>query len=87
LVNADLSLVRNINLPRITEGSRMQFRAEIFNVLNHTNFSPPTAASAQVFGLSGRGATAILSAIPSAGFLNSTATTSRQIQFALKWSF
>jgi hypothetical protein len=88
LLNADLSLVRNISLPHISEGSsRVQFRAEMFNVLNHTNFSPPAAASAQLFGLSGRGTTAVLSAIPSAGFLNSTSTTSREIQFALKWSF
>jgi hypothetical protein len=88
LVNADLSLVRNISLRKISEGtSRVQFRAEIFNALNHTNFSPPTAASAQVFGLSGRDSTAVLNAIPSAGFLNSTSTTSRQVQFALKWSF
>jgi hypothetical protein len=87
LVNVDLSLVRNINVQRISEVARVQFRAEIFNILNHTNFSPPTAASAQLFGLSGKGSTAVLNAIPSAGFLNSTSTSSRQIQFALKLSF
>jgi hypothetical protein len=87
LVNVDLSLVRNMTMSRISDVSRVQFRAEIFNILNHTNFGPPTAASAQLFGLSGKGATAVLNAIPSAGSLNSTSTSSRQIQFALKFSF
>jgi hypothetical protein len=87
VMNVDLSLVRNINVPSISELSRVQFRAEIFNIFNHANFSTPTAASAQVFGLSGKGAAAALNLIPSAGFLNSTSTTSRQIQFALKLSF
>jgi hypothetical protein len=87
LMNLDLSVVKNIPAPRISELFRVQFRAEMFNVVNHTNFSTPTAASAQLFGLSGKGATAVLNPIPSAGFLNSTSTTSRQIQFALKLSF
>jgi hypothetical protein len=87
LLNLDSSIVRNIPVPRISELFRVQFRAEMFNVLNHTNFSTPTAASAQLFGLSGKGATAVLNPIASAGFLNSTSTSSRQIQFALKLSF
>jgi len=87
LMNLDWSMVKNIPVPRISELFRVQFRAEFFNILNRTNFSPPTAASAQLFGLSGKGATAVLNPITSAGFLNSTSTTSRQIQFALKIFF
>ena len=87
LLNLDFSMVKNTALPSISETFRVQFRAEVFNILNHTNFSTPTAASAQLFGLSGKGAAAVLNPIPSAGFLNSTSTTSRQIQLALKVSF
>jgi hypothetical protein len=55
----------------------MQFRFEVFNSLNHTNFAPPTSTSLQLF-------TQALAAISSAGNLTSTSTTSRQLQFALK---
>ena len=87
LVNLDTSFVRNFHMNVRSEGLRIQFRAELFNLINHTNFSPPTSTSAQLFGLSGKGSTAVLNPIPSAGFLSSTSTTSRQIQFALKVIF
>lgn len=56
----------------------IQFRAEAFNVLNRANFSVPDRTVAQVFNQN-------LAALPTAGRLNSTATTSRQIQLALKF--
>jgi hypothetical protein len=64
----------------------IQFRAEIFNILNHTNLGMP--ASATVFS----GATSVLGAYEQAplagvGQITTTATTSRQIQFALKLIF
>ena len=34
----DLAVNKNF---RITEGIKLQFRSEFFNVLNHTNFAPP----------------------------------------------
>jgi hypothetical protein len=74
LVNFDLSLFKNNH---ITERINVQFRVEAFNVLNHTNFNPPTSNS-QVFN--GDGSTGGLTP----GLLDSTATTSRQIQVALK---
>lgn len=40
LVNMDLSLVKNFSL---TEKTRLQFRAECFNVANHANFGLPIA--------------------------------------------
>jgi hypothetical protein len=64
---------------RIRERMTLQFRAEIFNLLNRANFNtpnlivftPPTPANPT--GLSG-----------TAGAITSTTTTARQVQFALK---
>ena len=73
LVNFDTSLFKKFT---IRERLNLQFRAEAFNVFNHANFSHP-----QQVVFSG---TAIS---PSAGVITQTATTSRQIQFALKLLF
>jgi hypothetical protein len=58
----------------------MQFRAEFFNVFNHTNFAVPDRTTAQLFNQN-------LAPISTAGRLNATSTTSRQMQFALKFTF
>jgi len=73
LAELDMSLFKTT---RITERTNLQFRAEVFNVLNHANFDTPNAT---VF--SGT------SFNPSAGLITSTATSSRQIQFGLKLFF
>jgi hypothetical protein len=67
---------------RITEALRVQFRAEFFNIFNHTNFSPPPNLG--VFILNPNGSASVN---PTFGQLTSTATTSRQIQFAVKFLF
>ncbi len=77
LVNLDMSLFKNNYVRRISEQFNVQFRVEVFNILNHTNFNPPTANS-QVFN--GDGSTGGLTP----GLLDTTATTSRQVQFAVK---
>lgn len=76
ILDLDTSLVRNI---AGTEKFHAEFRAEFFNVLNHTNFASPaiTTNNTSLFGANG-------SPISSAGVLTSTTTTSRQIQFGLK---
>ncbi len=66
----DLSLIKNTPL---TERVALQFRAEFFNTLNHTNFGPPNSIVFAGTGIS-----------PSAGLITTTATTSRQIQLGLK---
>jgi len=58
----------------------LQFRAEAFNVFNHTNFGLPNQVVFQ-------GNTSNYSYSSSAGEITQTATTSRQIQFALKLIF
>ncbi len=70
LVGMDVSLLKDTKL---TEKVAMQFRAECFNVLNHTNFNTPNLT---VFS---NGAIS-----PTAGQITSTATPSRQLQFGLK---
>ena len=80
LFNMDTSLVRNFRAPRVSEAFNVQFRAELFNVLNHVNFSPPNTANTQVFNQN-------LAPLTTAGTLTTTSTTSRQIQFGLKLVF
>jgi hypothetical protein len=41
--NATLSLFKQFSLNKMREGSRLEFRAEAFNALNHVVFSPPSA--------------------------------------------
>jgi hypothetical protein len=69
LATWDMSFLKDT---RIRERLNLQFRLELFNMLNHANFNTPNAI---VF-------TPALS--PTAGVITSTSTTSRQIQFALK---
>jgi hypothetical protein len=73
LADVDLSVLKSTS---ITEKVSLQFRAEFFNLLNHSNLGTPNAI---VFS-----GTAIS---PSAGLITSTVTTSRQIQFGLKLIF
>ena len=82
----DLSLVKDTAVPLWGDQGSVEFRTEIFNILNHPNFGMP--ASATVFS----GATSVLGAYQQAplagvGQITATATTSRQIQFALKLIF
>ncbi len=59
---------------RIREQLNLQFRAEIFNLLNRANFNQPNEVVFTPSGVS-----------PTAGVITSTSTTSRQVQFALKF--
>jgi hypothetical protein len=76
LATWDFSVLKDT---RINERFSVQFRAELFNLLNRANFNtpnlivftPPTTANPS--GVSG-----------TAGAISSTSTTSRQVQFALK---
>ncbi len=77
LVDFDTSLFKKFT---VNEKLNLQFRAEAFNVFNRANFSYPNQI---VF--SGNAISYTIS--PSAGVIEQTATTSRQIQFALKIMF
>lgn len=77
MFNADFSLVKNTYVRRISETFNVQFRAELFNVLNHTNFAPPPSGNLEAYNGKGQ-------FISTFGQINSTQNLNRQIQFALK---
>jgi hypothetical protein len=80
LKDFDFSLYKNNAIPRISETFNVQFRWEIFNIFNHANFNPPPPAARQIFTAAGAQNT------NTAGVLaGPTATSSRQMQFALKF--
>ena len=80
LTNLDFSVYKNNYVRRISEDFNVQFRAEIFNIMNHPNFSPPNVGDGNTDLYDGTGNAA--NAIP--GQLVSTVTFERQIQLALK---
>jgi hypothetical protein len=43
LVDADFSVYKNFPIRKISETFRVQFGAEMFNILNHANFAPHTS--------------------------------------------
>lgn len=69
--NLDLSLFRDIPLP-INEATRLQFRAEFFNALNHAVLGGCLDTTVQDANF---------------GIANCTRNTEREIQFALKFYF
>src|SRR5206468_1246888 len=75
-VGLDFGLVRDLPLG---EQRRVEFRTEFFNVLNHPNFTRPTANIQ----------TARTAPYPNplAGRIEDTVNTERQIQFAIKVEF
>ena len=81
----DLSLAKTTHL---TERVRAQFRAEFFNVLNHTNLLTPSETVFSSGPTQGTAAnqTAAVTVSPTAGVITSAATT-RQIQLGLKLLF
>jgi hypothetical protein len=70
LATWDFSVLKDT---RLRERLSLQFRAEIFNLLNRANFNLPNAVVFTPSGVS-----------PTAGAITSTSTTSRQVQFGLK---
>jgi hypothetical protein len=72
--NVDFSVLKNTN---ITESVRVQFRTEIFDLFNHTNFGQPGG----VVGSTNFGR------ITNTRFPTGDSGSSRQLQFALKLIF
>jgi len=68
--NLDVSLIKQFRLP-VWEASRLEFRSEFFNALNHPQFANPNLVFSQA----------------SFGQILTTSVNPRVIQFALKFSF
>jgi hypothetical protein len=66
---------------RVREGMNLQFRAELFNLLNRANFNTPNLIT---YVLNAAPNTTVPEQSPTAGQIIATSTTSRQIQFGLK---
>ena len=81
ITNLDFSIFKNNRIKRISENFNVQFRAEIFNIMNHPNFAPPTTPDNSDIFFSDGTPTGV------AGLLSRTTIPERQIQFALKFIF
>jgi hypothetical protein len=84
ITNLDFSIFKNNQIKKISENFNVQFRVEMFNVLNHANFAPPGPGdgNTDIFDATG---TSLAGA--TAGALVKTTTPERQIQFAMKIIF
>jgi Carboxypeptidase regulatory-like domain/TonB-dependent Receptor Plug Domain/TonB dependent receptor len=81
ITSLDFSLFKNNYIKKISERFNIQYRAEIFNILNHPNFAPPVnPTNTDIFDGTG-------TLNPSAGLITRTTTTAREIQFAVKVIF
>ena len=77
LVNLDISFLKSTRIPRLGESGKLEFRAELFNILNHANFGMPNNTVFNGANLN-----------PAAGQITSTfPNKSRQIQLALRLLF
>jgi hypothetical protein len=74
LVSLDLGLTKNMVFSGRT---RLQFRVEVFNVLNRVNLGVPNLS---VFNAAGR-------RLANAGFIESTSTTARQLQLGARFEW
>jgi len=88
LKQLDFSIFKNNKVAILSENFNIQFRAEFFNILNFTNFAPPSSGKTLLAAaFAPNGASATFTSVTGAGLLTSTQTSSRQIQFALKVSW
>jgi hypothetical protein len=86
VMSLDFSVFKNNRIKRISENFNLQFRLEMFNIMNHPNFAPPGPGdgNTDIFDPSGASLTPPAG---SAGALLRTTVPERQIQFAVKVSF
>lgn len=77
LIGFDASLMKATSIKELGESGSLQIRWDVFNVINHANFAEPNSS---VF-------TSPTTPNPTAGFISSTVTSSRQLQLSAKLIF
>ena len=82
VMDMDFSVFKNNPIKRISENFNVQFRVEMFNILNHPNFAPPGPGDVNTDIFDATGAP-----LATAGVLQKTTVPERQIQFAMKIIF
>ena len=90
IAGLDFSVFKNIPIKKISEAFNMQFRVEMFNIINHPNFAPPQPGdgNTDIFAADGSPLDGSAGNVGStAGQLVRTTIPERQIQFALKFTF
>ena len=80
----DLSFAKELRLSPLGEGGHLEFRAEVFNLLNRANFYIPIGGRVTYTADQGRADAAPLA---TAGSIDRTLGSARQMQFALKLIF
>ncbi len=88
VTSLDFSIFKNNRVKRISENFNVQFRVEMFNILNHPNFGVPSTtgdANTDIFDGTGLSQSPANGGI--AGQLVRTTVSERQIQLALKLTF
>ncbi len=78
VLELDGSVFKNIQVPRVGDRIKVQFRAEAFNLLNHVNYANPGATD--VFDSNN-------SPLSTSGQITGTTTPPRELQFGVKVLF
>jgi len=91
ITSLDFSVFKNIPVRKISEAFNIQFRIEMFNVINHPNFAPPQPGDGNTDMYTADGSP-LVAGVPNnagntGGALVRTTIPERQIQFALKFTF
>ena len=85
LRNVDFSIMKDTKIPKVSETFAVQFRAECFNLLNHTNLGIPNGALYSQGPVVNGVLTGTVN--PTAGTFSSTIAPQRTLQFGLKILF
>jgi hypothetical protein len=80
LKTVDLAVSRKFGTQALRSDSRIEFRLEVFNLLNRANFGPPS-----LIAFSGTAAQEV--PLASFGQIRATVTSARQIQLGVRWMF